>query len=79
MMRFDRKRILEFQRFFAASLSGVIFDIALSYVLVHFWGWPFWPPALFRYLRLRLSCISFMSIGPSAAVAAFRSGGWYKR
>ncbi len=38
MMRFDRKHILEFQRFFAASLGGVIFDIALSYVLVHFWG-----------------------------------------
>ncbi|ERL99960.1 hypothetical protein Q644_07925 [Brucella intermedia 229E] len=37
-MRFDRKRILEFQRFFAASLGGVIFDIALSYVLVQFWG-----------------------------------------
>ncbi len=65
MMRFDRKRILEFQRFFAASLGGVIFDIALSYVLVQFWGWAFWPPALFRYLPLRLSCISSMSIGPS--------------
>ncbi|NKX17531.1 hypothetical protein HGG75_28640 [Ochrobactrum pseudogrignonense] len=28
----------EFQRFFAASLCGVILDVALSYVLVHSLG-----------------------------------------
>ncbi|MFK0685829.1 GtrA family protein [Ochrobactrum sp. BD67] len=38
MTTFNRKRFLEFQRFFAASLCGVILDIALSYALVHSLG-----------------------------------------
>lgn len=40
MIRIGRHSVRQFARFFAASFGGVVFDIALSYVLVRFAGLP---------------------------------------